>query len=243
MKIPSPSNSLSRETAFTFTLVEMMISVTVILMTVIALVSAEIYGSRVYILAATKLAAVDGGRDTMDKIRQQVQSAIGPVNIGNYQWSYGSPTNFQLIPIGQSQVGNALRIQPGTNQTFSALAPYTLIFLQPGNGTNFTINDANNNLINTNSLLMETFDTNYNPILTNTIATYITNQQVFASLDFTGTNILTTYTGNQLIQVTLNFYQWEYPIAVVSLTNRSSDINAYNYYRLQTRIYQRNRND
>ena len=107
----------------------------------------------------------------------------------------------------------------------------------------FTINDANNNLINTNSLLMETFDTNYNPILTNTIATYITNQQVFASLDFTGTNILTTYTGNQLIQVTLNFYQWEYPIAVVSLTNRSSDINAYNYYRLQTRIYQRNRND
>lgn len=243
MKISLPTWALSRNTAFTFTLVEMMISVTVILMTVIALVSAEIYGSRVYILAATKLAAVDGGRDTMDKIRQQVQSAIGPINIGNYQWSYGSPTNFQLIAIGQNQVGNALRIQPGTNLTFSALAPYTLIFLQPGNGTtNFAVNDANNNLINTNSLLMETFDTNYNPVLTNTIATYITNQQVFAAVDYTGTNILTTYTGNQLIQVTLYFFEWEYPIAVVS-NNRSNDLNAYNYYRLQTRIYQRNRND
>jgi hypothetical protein len=240
MKISSPTNSFSRNTAFTFTLVEMMISVTVILMTVIALVSAEIYGSRVYILAATKLAAVDGGRDTMDKIRQQVQSAIGPINIGNYQWSYGSPTNFQLIADGQVQVGNALRIQPGTNIIFSALSPYTLIFLQPGNGTtNFAVNNANGNLINTNSLLMETFDTNYNPILTNTIATYITNQQVFAAVDFTGTNLLTSNAGNQLIQVTLFFSQWEYPIAIIG----TNDLNAYNYFRLQSRIYERNRND
>lgn len=239
MKISFPTSPLSRNTAFTFTLVEMMISVTVILMTVIALVSAEIYGSRVYILAATQLAAVDGGRDTMDKIRQQIQSAEGVVSIGNYQWSYGSPTNFQTLTIGQNQVGNALRIQPGNLTNFNLLKPYTLIFLQPGNGTtNFAINDANGHLINTNSLLLETFDTNYNPILTNTIALYVTNQQIFTAVDYTGNNILTNNADNQLIQVTLFFSQWEYPIAIIG----TNDLNAYNYYRLQTRIYQRNRN-
>ena len=188
MKISFPTSPLSRNTAFTFTLVEMMISVTVILMTVIALVSAEIYGSRVYILAATQLAAVDGGRDTMDKIRQQIQSAEGVVSIGNYQWSYGAALRiFQTLTIGQNQVGNALRIQPGNLTNFNLLKPYTLIFLQPGNGTtNFAINDANGHLINTNSLLLETFDTNYNPILTNTIALYVTNQaDLHCAVDYT----------------------------------------------------------
>jgi hypothetical protein len=240
MKLLYPSKQFSWNSDFAFTAVEMVISTTIVMMTVIALVSAEIYGTRVYILAATKLAATDGGRDTMGKIRSQIQSAQGTIDIGNYTWANGSPTNFQMLTNGQSQIGNAIRIQPTTNNTFSALQPYTLIFLQPGNGTtNFAINDSSGHLINTNSLLMETFDTNYNPILTNTLAMYVTNQQVFTAVDFTGTNVMTTYQNNTVFQVTLFFSQWEYPIAVIG----TNDINAYDYYRLQSRVCARALND
>ncbi|HEY1663368.1 MAG TPA: hypothetical protein VGI03_13195 [Verrucomicrobiae bacterium] len=240
MKFSASIKTSSRNNDFAFTAIEMVISTTIIMMSIVALVSAEIYGSRVYILAATKLAATDGGRDTMGKLRTQIQSAQGSIRVGNYLWANGSATNFQSIAVGQNQVGNAIRIQPGNNTTFSGLNPYTLIFLQPGNGgTNFATLDSNGHLINTNSLIMETFDTNYNPILTNTLAMYVTNQQVFAAVDFTGNNIMTTYNGDSVFQVTLYFSQWEYPIAVIG----TNDVNAYNYYRLQTRVYSRNIND
>jgi hypothetical protein len=222
---------------------EMVMSTVIIMMTVIALVSTEIYGSRVYTLAATQLSATDGARDTLDKIRLAIQSANGIIQVGNYVWANGSPTNFQTLTNGQEQVGNALRIQPTAYSSFTLNQSYNLIFLQPGNGgTNFATqgtNDQNQNLINTNFLIMESFDTNYNPTLTNILASYITNQIIFTATDYTGTNIMTNNVNNRVIQVTLMFSQWEYPIAVIG----TNDINAYDYYRLQTRVCQRAIND
>lgn len=222
---------------------EMVMSTVIIMMTVIALVSTEIYGTRVYTLAATQLSATDGARDTLEQLRSIIQSANGIIEVGNYVWADGSPTNFQVLTNGQQQIGNALRIQPTPYSTFSLTNSYTLIFLQPGNGgTSFNTqgtNDQNQNLINTNFLYLETFDTNYNPIYTNTLASYVTNQQVFTATDYTGTNIMTNNVNNRVIQVTLMFSQWEYPIAVIG----SNDINAYDYYRLQTRVSQRAIND
>jgi len=174
----------------------------------------------------------------MDKLRVQIQEANGMLDIGNYVWANGSPTNFQIIGYGTNQVGNAIRIQSGAESgtNFVLTGPYTLIFLQPGNGgTNFSTTDSSGNLINTNKLIMETFDTNYNAVLTNVLTSYITNQQVFTATDYTGTNILTNSYNNRIVQITLMFSQWEYPIAIIG----SNDINAYNYYRLQTRVTRR----
>jgi hypothetical protein len=238
MKLPAPIKTFLWNSDCAFTAIEMVISTTIIMMTVIALVSAEIYGTRVYTLAATQLTATDGGRKTLAYLRTQIQSADGILDIGNYTWVNGSPTNFQLIGNGTNQVGNAIRIQSGAESgtNFVLTGSYTLIFLQPGNGgTNFATTDSNGNLINTNSLLMETFDTNYNPVLTNTLSSYITNQQVFTATDYTGTNIMTNDVNNRVVQITLYFSQWEYPIAVIG----TNDINAYNYYRLQTRVTRR----
>lgn len=76
-------------------------------------------------------------------------------------------------------------------------------------------------------------------MFTNIIGTYITNQAVFTATDYTGTNIMTNNVNNRVIQITLYFSQWEYPIAVIG----SNDINAYEYYRLQTRVTRRALND
>ncbi|MGO8764580.1 MAG: hypothetical protein ACLQSR_05505 [Limisphaerales bacterium] len=236
MKLSPQIRTLSSNQAFTFTTIEMVMATTVFMMVIIALVATQIYGTRVYTLAATKLSATDGARDAMNKLRNAIQSANGPIDVGNYIWSYGSPTNFAVPAIGQNQVGNAIRIQAPALSAFSFTSPYTLIFLQPNNGgTNFATTDGNGHLINTNMLVMETFDTNYNPILTNILANYITNQIVFTATDYTGTNTITNYVDDRVIQITLFFSQWEYPIAIIG----SNDINAYNYYRLQTRVTRR----
>ncbi|HEY3763004.1 MAG TPA: hypothetical protein VGN23_14765 [Verrucomicrobiae bacterium] len=238
MKLLNPAGRFSRNSDFAFTAIEMLISTTIIMMTVIALVSTEIYGTRVYTLAATQLTATDSARNALDKLRVQIQEANGILDVGNYVWANGSPTNFQSIGYGINQVGNAIRIQSGAESgtNFVLTGPYTLIFLQPASGgTNFATTGASGNLINTNNLMMETFDTNYNPVLTNTLASYITNQQVFTATDYTGTNILTNSYNNRVIQITLMFSQWEYPIAIIG----TNDINAYNYYRLQTRVTRR----
>lgn len=240
MKLPSHIEPRSRTGGFTFTTIEMVMAATVFTMAIIALTAMEIYGSRVYVLAATKLSATASARDTLGNIRNVIQSANGQLDVGNYTWSYGSPTNFALIPSGTQQIGNALRIQPGANTSFSLTNPYTLVFLQPAaGGTNFATTDSNGHLVNTNSLILETFDTNYNPVFTNIIGTYITNQAVFTATDYTGTNIMTNNVNNRVIQITLYFSQWEYPIAVIG----SNDINAYEYYRLQTRVTRRALND
>jgi hypothetical protein len=243
MKFPDPIKTFSRNSVFAFTAIEMVISTTVIMMTVIALVSAEIYGTRVYTLAATQLTATDSGRLALEKVRTQIQSANGILDIGNYVWANGSPTNFQTIGFGTNQTGNAIRIQSGaeTGTNFVLTGAYTLIFLQPGNGgTNFATQsiDAQGNVtgqINTNLLILETFDTSYNPIATNILASYMTNAQVFTAVDYTGTNVMTNNYNNRIVQVTMMFSQWEYPIAVIG----SNDINAYDYYRLQTRVTRR----
>jgi hypothetical protein len=41
---------------------------------------------------------------------------------------------------------------------------------------------------------------------------------------------------NQVFTVKLQFYQWEYPIAVIS-TN--GGLNAYDYYQLRTKVCRR----
>lgn len=127
MKLPSHIEPRSRTGGFTFTTIEMVMAATVFTMAIIALTAMEIYGSRVYVLAATKLSATASARDTLGNIRNVIQSANGQLDVGNYTWSYGSPTNFALIPSGTQQIGNALRIQPGANTSFSLTNPYTLV--------------------------------------------------------------------------------------------------------------------
>jgi hypothetical protein len=233
MKISAHIDKRSRTGGFTFTTIEMVIATTILAMAVTALVSTQIYGMRVYTLAATKLSATASARKSLNDIRDQIRGADW-VDVGNYVQANGSPTNFALIPEGSLQEGNALRILPGTTN-WTATVPYTLIYLQPtAGGTNFAVvNSSGNPVANTNQLIMLEYSNDV-ILLSNTVASYITNQTIFYAEDYWA-NVLTNNQDNRVIQVTMFFSQWEYPIAVIG----SNDINAYDYYRLQTRATRR----
>ncbi|HWW02085.1 MAG TPA: hypothetical protein VNZ64_20460 [Candidatus Acidoferrum sp.] len=64
------------------------------------------------------------------------------------------------------------------------------------------------------------------------ISQFITNQVAFAAEDYAG-NVLTTDQNNRVIRMSLQFYQWEFPVA------RGGVGAYYDYYPLQTRMTRR----
>jgi type II secretory pathway pseudopilin PulG len=218
-----------RAGASAFTLAEMLIAMTIFTMVIGAMVATQLFGLRVYTLAATKLSATAGSRKALNQMRDQIRQAktlnVGIVNNGDV-------TTFNALGLTNNQVGNALLVYPTTNTS-----TYTYFYLNTTTTTNCTLMQytAASNAANTS-------------ILTNTyvLAGYITNQDIFTAQDWTG-NILTNENQNDnglesipnrlVIYVKLQFYEWEYPIAVVG-TNTGFG-NMYDYYQLRTKITRR----
>lgn len=125
-----------------------------------------------------------------------------------YVGTYSNGT-FSNIPIGQNQVGNALQIFAATN---TPVANTTVFYMDP----------------NTNAILMVS-----NGVVSME-ANYTTNYYCFQAEDFQE-NVLTNYQNNPVIKVTMQFYQWEYPIGYVG----GVALNAYDFYMLRTRISRR----
>ncbi len=124
-------------------------------------------------------------------------------------------------------VGNALQVFTTTN--FSG-PPYSLYYLQ----TNTLGSAGGNDMISSNNLLWLYVTTN--STTTVNLASYITNMDVFSAQDCWGNTVSNFVKNNQVYTVKLQFYQWEYPIAVIS-TN--GGLNAYDYYQLRTRVCRR----
>jgi prepilin-type N-terminal cleavage/methylation domain-containing protein len=207
-----------------FTLVEMIVATTVFTIVVLATVAMQIYAMRVYELAATKMIATANARVTMNDIRDSVrQSRV--VYVGNYSIQPNSSPVFSAVTNGSAQEGNALMIYPTT-----ATNAFTVVYLQAADGTttNLSTMDSNGNIINTNSLILLVY-TNSAMTVSNIIASYITNEIVFDAENFEGT-ILTNNENNSLVHLTLDFSQYEYPIAMIG----SNKFNAYDYYQLNT---------
>ncbi len=210
-----------------FSIVEMMVALSVFVLVILMTVGTQIYASRVYTLAATKLSATSSARAALNDIRDEIRGGQ-IVNIGNYIWTGKDPaaTNFTPITDGNLQQGNAVIIYPSAGNPTS----FTLMFLQPGSGTNFALG----NPASTNCLILEAYN-NGDLVRSNDVANFVTNQVVFSATDYTGTNILTNNVNNRVIQVQLYFSQWEFPIAFIG----TNGFNAYDYYRLQTRVTRR----
>ncbi len=64
------------------------------------------------------------------------------------------------------------------------------------------------------------------------LASSVTNQLVFQAEDYAG-NVLTNDQNNRVIRMSLEFYQWEFPMA------QAASGAAYDYYHLQTRVTRR----
>jgi len=198
-----------------FTLAEMLITVGVFLFIFTGIwVAVQLFGLRIYTLAATKLVATTGGRQALNQIRDQIREGK-MVYVGTCSSASGS--SFQLITNAPQQ-GNALIIYPTTNTTW-----YSVYYLDTSTKTNRLIQF---NVTNSTT-------TTY----TQTLASYITNGIVFDMEDWQ-TNIVTSeqaLDNRLLIRVTMQFSQWEYPVAVVG----GVGFNTYDYYQLRTRVFRR----
>src|ERR1700734_1368722 len=98
-----------------FTLVEMIVALTVFTLVVFGTIAVQIYSMRVYSLASTKLNATQQARAAMNGVRDQVRESR-MVYVGNYTQSSGNPlTDFTAVTNGSAQEGNALMIYPTTS--------------------------------------------------------------------------------------------------------------------------------
>jgi len=196
-----------------FTLVEMVVTVGVFLSIFVGVwIAVQIFGLRIYTLAATKLVATSGGRQALNQIRDQIREGK-MVYVGTCSSSVGS--SFQQLSNVVLQ-GNALIVYPTTNTSY-----YSVFYLD--------INSTAKNLI-------QFTVSNNATIYSKTLASYITNSDVFDAQDWNN-NIVTNeqvLDNRVLIEVKMQFSQWEYPIATVG-----GNANAYDYYQLRTRVFRR----
>jgi len=197
-----------------FTIVEMMLVSAIFALAVGAMVGLQIFALRVYTFAATKLVATAGGREALNQIRDQIRGGK-IIYVGTN--SSISTASFRLITNAPQQ-GNALIVYPTTNTTW-----YSIYYLDTSTPTNTLIEF---DVTNTSTIYF-----------TNVLAKYITNNIIFDMEDWQA-NIVTneaSLDNRLLVRVTMQFSQWEYPIAVVG----SNGFNAYDYYQLRTRVFRR----
>ena len=208
-------NRARRRNVRGFTLAEMVITVGVFLFIFTGvMVAVQIFGLRIYTLAATKLVATAGGRKALNQIRDQIREGK-MVYVGNC--SSPSYSSFALIGTTNSQQGNALIVYPTTNTAWCSI-----FYLDTSTTTNRLLQFNVSNSVTT---------------YTNTLAKYLTNNLVFDARDWQN-NIVTndqSLDNRLLIEVTMQFSQWEYPVAFVG----GVGANAYDYYQLRTRVFRR----
>jgi hypothetical protein len=211
---PSMPNRSRRKKAGGFTLAEMVITVGVFLFIFTGTwIAIQIFGLRIYTLAATKLVATAGGRQALNQIRDQIREGK-TVYVGKCTTASGA--SFQYITNAPQQ-GNALIIYPTTNTAW-----YTIYYLDTSSSTNRLVQfNVSNNAT----------------IYTRTLTSYLTNQIVFDARDWQN-NIVTneqTLDNRVLIEVTMQFSQWEFPVAFVG----GVGLNMYDFYQLRTRVFRR----
>lgn len=186
------------------TLIEVMFSSAILIIVIMALLSAHLMGMRLSQLVESKAGASDSSRKTLSQLPMDIRSAK--------RWCIGnlSGTTFTALNDGSAQQGAALQLFPTTN--FST--PYILYY--------FDLSDTNNS----NGRLMRTVNTNWNPVV---LASNLITSLYFTAEDYTGqtaTNEGTSTAYKCVIHTTLDFKQFQYPLTQVG----SNQI--YDFYRL-----------
>jgi type II secretory pathway pseudopilin PulG len=213
---PNTQTQGRRKNISAFTLIEMMISVGIYLIIFIGtMVAIQIFALRIYTLAATKLSATGDARKALNHIRDDIRQAK-TLQVGNLKTA-GNPTTFTNISGSGLAQGSALQIYSTTNIG----VPYTIYYLDTSGATNY----LRGYMVDSNSVAT-----------TNTYVGYITNTIIFDAEDFQCNIVTNNLKNNQVYRLTMQFSQWEYPIAFIG-TNQG--INEYNYYQLRTRVCRR----
>jgi hypothetical protein len=180
------------------TLVEMMVSVGVFSLVVVALVYAHLFGLRQNELVISKLGASDQSRSSFDKLAHDIRSAK-MWDVGN-----GDEDSFTAIPNGSSQQGTALQLNLTTDTS-----KYIRYFFDTQKQELRRIHSGD-----TESTL---------------IAEHLTNTMYFRAEDYRG-NVQTDLNHKGVINVKLQFYQYQYPIT------RVGPGNYYDFYKMEFKV-------
>jgi len=174
------------------TLIEMMFSISILVVVMMALTSANLLGMREAQLLESKCGASDSTRRTLQQLTTDIRSAK--------MWSLGnmSGTNYVANANGGQQIGTALQLCQTTNGS-----QYTLYY--------FDLSDTNNS----NGKLCRTASTNWSPVV---LASNLINTLYFTSENLNGqiqTSEGTSKSYKNVIHTTLQFCLFQYPLTPV----------------------------
>ena len=181
------SNRSRPDSGRAFTLTEIMVAMALFSIVIAAVIYANMFGLRLYMLVQSKLSSTEDARRVVNDVRDKIQSAK-IVEVGE-----GDATSFTVVPLGSNQQGNAIQIYATTNT-----ANYFRYFYEPGT----------RNLLSLSSAA---------PLVIKTEAQSLTNrfsQHIFFAEDEFG-NVMTNSRNNRVIKFVLEFYQLQYPIVTI----------------------------
>jgi hypothetical protein len=229
------------------TLPEMMVNMALFSIAVIALVTVNLFGQFQDELVNSALGASDEARVNFNQMLDEIRSAK------NVQIGTGNYTNFVAIGNGLQQ-GDTIQIIPSTNTVaasvtniypfyiyyyFVTTAPTNPSWLMRATVTNWIGSNGTTNSLLLTTNVMATSITNMN--VTNlglTFTNIISNSMIFTAVAYNAatsnftvlTNDPTTYsTYNYLVDVILQFYQYQYPLTRVG----SGSNYLFNYYQIE----------
>jgi prepilin-type N-terminal cleavage/methylation domain-containing protein len=156
----------------------------------------------------------------------------------------------RLLYVTQTKLSATASARQALDQVRDAVRSGKLLYVGTGDASSFT--HVSNNMqhignalmvcatTNTNNFVVFYRDANDNCLKWRTngssqlqvLARYITNALVFQAENFQGV-VLTNDQNNRVIHLTMQFYQWEFPVTTVGAGAM------YDYYQLQSRITRR----
>jgi len=190
------SNSWSRKASVwamnlrAFTLVELMITMAIFMMLVLAMVGVQVFGFKINSLTTSKLISTAYSLKALDQIQSQVRGASSAM--------VGTGTSLASFT-ATGTTGPALMIYAPTGGS-------NLLYLSTNTGGLYEIFSANNQQM--------------------TVASNLSNQVVFQTVDCRGNNISSTGLEHYAIRMTLHFFQ----------VNYQAPTNVYEYYNFQTEM-------
>jgi hypothetical protein len=234
--------SPSRRSLRAMTLPEMLVNLGLFTIAALALITVNLFGLFQDELINSALGASDQARVNFNQMLDEIRSGK------NVQIGSGNYTNFVAITNGLQQ-GDTIQIWPTTNLNFYIYyyfvtnAPTNSAWLMRATVTNLLATNATTGVVTITSTTLQSTNimaqcltnmnvTNVGIVITN----LITNSMLFAAIAFNGSNFAvltndpTSYTThNYLVNVLLQFYQYQYPLTQVG----SGSNYLFNYYQLE----------
>lgn len=186
-----------------FTMVELMVSISIFMLLLIGVVQINLFGLRYDWIVSSKVGASNQSRIALTKLTSEIRSAKR-FQVG----SAGTFSSFTAIPDGQTNQGSALEIYPTT-----ATNTYVRYYFDTAK------KELRRRASNENSY--------------DVIAQDLTNSMIFRAEDHMGA-VLTESSQSYVMHVTLQFYQYRYPITPVGQPG-----SYYDYYKLEFKVTRR----